>query len=56
MTTKSQMSKEALAELERRAKAGEDLSGLFDLKTGKPIKMSKRLRAINAELTTLKLA
>lgn len=36
----SGMTPEALRELERRFKAGENMSGLFSLKTGKPIKQS----------------
>ena len=48
------MTSESLDELTRRHKAGEDMSGPFDLKTGKPIKQSKKLAAINAELAALK--
>ena len=51
---KSRMTSESLDELTRRHKAGEDMSGPFDLKTGKPIKQSKKLAAINAELAALK--
>lgn len=50
---KSRIMPEALDELERRHKAGEDMSGFFDLKTGKPIKMTPELAAINAELFAL---
>lgn len=49
----SKMTKEALLELERRHKAGEDMSGPFDLRTGKPIPMTPELRAINDELMRL---
>jgi hypothetical protein len=50
---KSRMTPEALKELDRRAKAGESLSGLFDLATGRPIKQTARLAAINAEVSAL---
>lgn len=51
---KSGMTKEALDELSRRHRAGEDMRGPFDLKTGKPIKMSDEMRALNAELADLR--
>ena len=46
----SRMTPEALKELARRHRAGEKMGGLFSLKTGKPIKQSAELAAINAEL------
>lgn len=53
---KSQMTPEALRELGRRQKAGEDMSGPFSLKTGKPIKQTPEMAAINAELAALKFS
>lgn len=50
---KSRMTPEALDELTRRHKAGEDMSGPFDLQTGKPIKQTPEMAAINAELAAL---
>lgn len=50
---KSRMTPQALKELERRHKAGEDMRGLFSLKTGRPIKQSRYLAAVNEELGVL---
>lgn len=51
---KSQITLEAIKELSRRVKAGEDMSGPFNLKTGRPIRQTKKMAAINAELSALK--
>lgn len=51
----SGMTPEALDELDRRHKAGEDMRGLFSLKTGKPIRQSADLAALNAEIGKLNL-
>lgn len=50
----SGMTPEAMIELERRIEAGEDISGMFSLETGKSIKQSPEMAAINAELAALK--
>src|SRR6185437_16796078 len=41
---KSRMMPEAFDELVRRANAGEDISGPFDLKTGRPAPMQSSMR------------
>ena len=55
MKRRSRITPEAIQELGRRYKAGEDMSGLFDLKTGKPIKQTPEMAAINSELSALKV-
>lgn len=50
---KSRMTPEALTELDRRHKAGEDTSGFFDLATGKKIEMTAEMEAVNRELASL---
>jgi hypothetical protein len=40
------MTPEAFDELVRRANAGEDISGPFDLKTGRPAPMQSSMREI----------
>jgi len=50
---KSRMTVEAMRELNRRYKAGEDMTGPFSLVTGKPIKHTPEMAAINAELSKL---
>ncbi len=54
MKRKSKMTVEALKELDRRYKAGEDMSGPFSLATGRQIKQTPEMAAINAELSALK--
>lgn len=50
---KSRITPEALKELGRRKMAGEDMRGPFSLTTGKPIKQTRQMAEINAELAQL---
>lgn len=50
---KNRMTPAALKELGRRHKAGEDMSGLFSPVTGRPIKQTRQMAEINAELEKL---